>query len=89
VTCFFVRRDRRGTGVAAELLGAVAAFVAGHGGTLVEGYPVESAEHGPAAMYTGTSDMFRREGFVEAARSGDRPLVRLELRPRRATSPGP
>ena len=89
VTCFFVRRDRRGTGVASELLGAVAAFVACHGGTLVEGYPVETTEHGPAAMYTGTADMFRREGFVEAARRGSRPLVRLEVRPRRATSPGP
>ncbi len=78
VTCFFVRPDRRGAGVASALLGAVAAFVAEHGGTLVEGYPVEGTDHGTAAMYTGTIDMFREQGFVEAARFGDRPLVRLQ-----------
>jgi hypothetical protein len=89
VTCFFVRRDRRSGGVASELLGSVASFVADRGGTLVEGYPVATSEHGPAATYTGTLHMFLTEGFVEAARTGDRPLVRLEVRPRRGTSPGP
>ena len=88
VTCFYVHRDHRGTGVASALLGAVADFVAEHGGTLVEGYPVEDTTHGTAAMYTGTVDMFRREGFAESGRFGGRPLVRLPL-PRRATSPGP
>ena len=87
VTCFFVRRDRRGSGVASELLAAVAAFVADQGGALVEGYPVEHAD-GPAAMYTGTLEMFRRQGFVVANSAGNRPLVRLDL-PRRATSPDP
>jgi GNAT superfamily N-acetyltransferase len=88
VTCFFVHRDHRGTGVASALLSAVADFVAERGGTLVEGYPVEDTTHGTAAMYTGTVDMFRREGFAESGRFGGRPLVRLPL-PRRATSPGP
>ena len=73
--------------MASELLAAVAAFVEDEGGTLVEGYPVEHADD-PAAMYTGTLEMFRREGFVVAARPGNRPLVRLDL-PRRATSPDP
>ena len=86
VTCFFVHRDHRGTGVASALLAAVAGFVADRGGTLVEGYPVEDATHGTAAMYTGTIDMFRREGFAESARVGGRPLVRLPL-PRRQRRP--
>ena len=85
VTCFFVRRDRRGEGVAAALLDAVAGFVASRGGTLVEGYPVERAEGGPAALYQGTVGMFRRAGFVEVARRGARPLVRLELPSRRSS----
>ena len=84
VTCFFVRRDRRAEGVATALLGAVAGFVAAHGGTMVEGYPTEHPEQGPAAMYTGTVAMFRAAGFREVARPGGRPLVRLEL-PRRRT----
>jgi GNAT superfamily N-acetyltransferase len=82
VTCFFVRRDRRGEGVATALLAGVAEFVASRGGTLVEGYPTEHPEHGPAAMYTGTVPMFTEAGFTEVARPGGRPLVRLEL-PRR------
>ena len=81
VTCFFVRRDRRGEGVATALLAAVDGFVARHGGTLVEGYPVDDGWQGAAAIYTGTLDV-RPRGFVEVARPGDRPLVRLEL-PRR------
>jgi len=84
VTCFFVRRDRRGQGVATALLAAVAEFVAARGGTLVEGYPTEHPEQGPAAMYTGTVPMFTDAGFTEAARPGGRPLMRLEL-PRRRT----
>jgi GNAT superfamily N-acetyltransferase len=82
VTCFYVRRDRRSEGVATALLAAVAEFVANRNGTLVEGYPTEHPEHGPAAMYTGTVPMFTRAGFTEVARHGGRPLVRLEV-PRR------
>jgi len=82
VTCFFIRRDRRGEGVATALLDAVGEFVATRGGTLVEGYPTEHPEHGPSAMYTGTVPMFTGAGFDEVARPGGRPLVRLELRRR-------
>jgi hypothetical protein len=85
VTCFFVRRDRRDEGVATELLAAVGRFVAARGGNLVEGYPTEHPEHGPSAMYTGTTSMFSDAGFTEVDRPGGRPLVRLEL-PRRRGS---
>ncbi len=87
VTCFFIRRDRRGEGVATALLDAVAGFVAAHGGDLVEGYPVLDARHGTAAMFTGTLPMFTAAGFQEVARTGERPLVRLEL-PRRRRRTG-
>jgi GNAT superfamily N-acetyltransferase len=86
VTCFFIRRDRRRDGVATALLDAVGQFVAARGGSLIEGYPTEHPEHGPAAMYTGTVSMFRAAGFVEAARRGGRQLVGLEL-PRGAGAP--
>jgi GNAT superfamily N-acetyltransferase len=85
VTCFFVLPGQRRRGVAAALLDAVAGFVAERGGTLVEGYPVEGDDHSPAAIYTGTAGMFRRAGFVEVARTGARPLVRLELPSRRSS----
>jgi GNAT superfamily N-acetyltransferase len=83
VTCFFVHRDHRAEGVATALLAAVAEFVAARGGTLVEAYPTEHPEQGPAAMYTGTVPMFADAGFTEVARPGGRPLVRLELPHRR------
>ena len=82
VTCFFIRRDQRGKGVAETLLRVVPSFVAERGGTLVEGYPVEHADHGAAALYTGTTGMFERAEFAEVARLGGRPLVRLEVRRR-------
>ncbi len=82
VTCFFVRRDERGKGVAEALLAAVRSFVAERGGTLVEGYPIEHVDQAAAALYTGTTGMFERAGFAEAARPGGRPLVRLEVRRR-------
>lgn len=82
VTCFYVRRDHRTQGIASALLAAVGEFVAARGGTLVEGYPTEHPEHGPSAMYTGTTSMFASTGFSEIARPGGRPLVRLEVRRR-------
>ena len=82
VTCFFVRRDERGKGVAEALLAAVRSFVAKRGGTLVEGYPVDHRDQAAAALYTGTTVMFERTGFAEVARPGGRPLVRLEVRRR-------
>lgn len=84
VTCFFVRKDRRGSGIAGALLGEVKRFVADRGGTLVEGYPVKDHSHGAAATYTGTAGMFADAGFEEAARPGGRSLVRLEVRRKRS-----
>ena len=82
VTCFFVRRDQRRKESPTPCWQLCRSFVAERGGSLVEGYPVEHVDHGAAALYTGTTGMFQRAGFVEVARPGGRPLVRLEVRRR-------
>jgi len=83
VSCLFVRRDLRGTGVATDLLAAAARFARERGARVLEGYPVDPLEgkRMPAAfVWTGTLEIFRRAGFVEVARRAPtRPIVRREL----------
>ena len=63
VTCFFVRRDRRGGSRvgAARRRRAVRGRARRHAR---RGLPGRGRDHGTAAMYTGTIGMFREEGFV-------------------------
>jgi GNAT superfamily N-acetyltransferase len=85
VSCLFVRRNARGSGVALDLLAAAAGFAATRGATVLEGYPVDplAGRRMPDAfVWTGTWDLFRRAGFVEIARrSPTRPVVRKDLVP--------
>jgi len=75
ITCFFVRKSHRRTGVADALLGAAVAHAAGQGARVVEGYPVEPGEDRSADLYPGTIGMFRRVGFSELRRSTPRRVV--------------
>ena len=78
VTCFYIHRKHRGSGIARALLDAAIAWAQDHRATLVEGYPLDTSIR-PAsnsAAYTGTLGMFEDAGFIEAARRGDRPIVR-------------
>ena len=77
ITCLFVARPHRGKGLSPALLRAAADHAAGHGATVVEGYPVASREgrlH-PASAFMGLPSAFRAAGFVEAARLGERRLL--------------
>jgi GNAT superfamily N-acetyltransferase len=79
VTCFFVRRDRRRTGLTRALLEEAVRFAARRGAHIVEGYPVDprGGSSADAFVYTGLLSAFRAAGFREVARrSPTRPIVR-------------
>jgi len=98
VTCFFVARRARHTGLTGALLAAAAAHARRSGAKVLEGYPVEPrGVTADAWLYTGLASTFGREGFVEVARrSPTRPVVRMDLsapaspraRPARARAQG-
>jgi len=82
VTCFFIRADRRGRGVATHLLEAAAEHVRAEGGRLIEGYPVEPRKGRMPEVFawTGVPEVFVRAGFDEVARGSEtRPIMRRIL----------
>jgi GNAT superfamily N-acetyltransferase len=82
IVCFYVVRGERRGGVAAALLEAAVAFAAGHGATLVEGYPKDTggAKRSANELFMGSRSMFAEAGFGEAGRrSPTRPIMRREL----------
>jgi GNAT superfamily N-acetyltransferase len=71
ITCFVVRREQRGSGVAATLLDAAIRHAVDHGARTIEGYPVDRAERPrttSAELWHGTVGLFARAGFEETAR---------------------
>ncbi len=81
ITCFFVAKPFRKQGITVELLQAAVEHVRSQGGTIVEGYPVETRETMPAPfLYTGTASAFQHAGFREVARrSPTRPIFRYYI----------
>jgi GNAT superfamily N-acetyltransferase len=83
VSCLFVAKEYRRTGVSVGLLKAAIDHVKKNGGRTVEGYPVEPyTENMPAPFaWTGTLAAFENAGFTEAARgSPSRPIMRYVIR---------
>jgi GNAT superfamily N-acetyltransferase len=85
VTCFAVDRRHRSMGVATALLEAAVAHAARHGGTALEGHPVDpgalaSGRVGASALFTGTMRTFVACGFYEVGRTyRSRPVMRRDL----------
>ena len=81
VTCFYIDRMFRGTGVAGTLLRAAVDFAAASGATALEGFPLDPGDGQVASSsaFTGLLDMFRAAGFDEIARRGGRPVMRRVL----------
>ncbi|NUT06624.1 MAG: hypothetical protein HOV76_24420 [Hamadaea sp.] len=80
--CFFIARDRRGTGVASELLAEAVKRAARAGAKVLEGYPTQVDGRAPnAELFTGTPSLFEKAGFTVHKRpaSGRRLVVRRAL----------
>lgn len=81
LTCFFLKRDRRGAGHSAALLDAAVAYARKEGAEIVEAYPVDPES--PSYRFMGFVDLFRRAGFKEVGKAGARRhVMRLGLKGR-------
>ncbi|WP_405372286.1 MULTISPECIES: GNAT family N-acetyltransferase [unclassified Microbacterium] len=82
VTCFVVRKEHRGLGVANALLTAAVDHARRHGARVVEGYPIDTSERTASTndLYHGALSSFVAAGFVETVRPGaSRPIVAREV----------
>ena len=82
ITCFAVRREFRGTGVANRLLDAAITHARLHGARVVEGYPIDTGVTKASSndLYHGALSSFLDAGFAEVARPHPaRPIVSLTL----------
>jgi hypothetical protein len=72
ITCFFVARSQRGSGVADAALAGALREIARLGGGTVESYPEDVAgrKTSGAFLYNGTVAMFERQGFARTRRLG-------------------
>lgn len=82
VTCFYIASGYRKTGVSVKLLEHACEFVSGHGGSIIEGYPIEPDRTNYPAAYAwiGLVSAFKAAGFTEVARrSPTRPIMRKSV----------
>jgi len=65
ITCFFISRDHRRSGVAAVALGGALDLIAREGGGVVEAYPQDTQGKKISAsfLYNGTRSLFEQAGF--------------------------
>jgi N-acetylglutamate synthase-like GNAT family acetyltransferase len=81
ISCLFVTRRMRRSGVSVPLIRAAVAHAAAQGAEVVEAYPVEpySTEIPAAFAWTGIASAFQKAGFKEVLRrSRTRPIMRFE-----------
>ncbi len=86
ITCFFVAKGHRRSGISVRLLKAAVDHARSFGARLVEGYPIDrkDGDSPDPFVYTGIASAFLRAGFREVARrSPTRPIMRRTLRPSR------
>jgi GNAT superfamily N-acetyltransferase len=80
LTCLFVAKEHRKTGLSAQLIQAAASFAKQHGADLLEAYPVDPDS--PSYRFMGFVPAFERLGFKPIARAGKRRhIMRLDLDP--------
>ncbi|HOZ25931.1 MAG TPA: GNAT family N-acetyltransferase [Hyphomonadaceae bacterium] len=80
-SCFFIRKDARGTGLSATLLDAGTAYAKKLGAKTVEACPMAHDEkRSTTGMFVGPKRVFDRAGFETVLeRKPGRPLMRLSL----------
>ncbi len=77
IVCFYIKRGRRGEGIARALLDAAVDYARSQGAEAVEGYPLDKEKAANSEAWWGLAAMFRDAGFTEIARrSPTRPLMR-------------
>jgi GNAT superfamily N-acetyltransferase len=81
VTCFYIRRQARHSGLSGSLLAAAVSLAAENGATVVEGAPrADGMKTSGGDGYVGFESTFRACGFTRAAPvDGRRVLMRREL----------
>ena len=72
ITCFFVGKGHRGSGVAAAAIKGAVEQIRQLGGGRIEGYPddTEGRKASPAFLFNGTLSTFERLGFKRSHRIG-------------------
>jgi GNAT superfamily N-acetyltransferase len=80
ITCLYVNKAHRRSGVASRLIAGAVELADDHGAAAVEAYPVEvDGDAADSAVFTGTPSMFADVGFEEIARRRHRPIIRRQL----------
>lgn len=82
VTCFFIERQSRRRGIASLLLQSAVDYARQRGASWLEGYPSDLPDHKiapDAFVHTGTSALFRANGFEAVAAAGKKMLYRRKL----------
>jgi GNAT superfamily N-acetyltransferase len=70
LVCMFARRPLRGQGITTSLIAAAVDHARKKGATVVEAYPVDAAS--PSYHFMGFVPVFKRAGFKEVGRAGNR-----------------
>lgn len=81
VSCFFVRKEARGTGVSHSLVAGGVEYARRNGARIVDACPIRlSQDTSRMGLFVGSARVFERAGFsVVTERRKGRPLMRLEL----------
>jgi len=82
LTCFFIRKGRRGQGVMTSLLKGAIDYAKAMKAPALEAYPIKTdTKRSNSGMYTGAASSFARAGFkTVAVPAPHRPLMRLDLK---------
>jgi GNAT superfamily N-acetyltransferase len=81
VSCFLIAKSHRRQGLATRLLEAACGFVAGHGGRIIEGYPIVAnrPDYPDVYAWIGFDSLFKRAGFIEVARTSTKRRIMRKL----------
>jgi GNAT superfamily N-acetyltransferase len=81
LTCFFVRRGARRSGVTRALVEAAVALASSHGATAIEGFPLAGdRRRGAGEAFVGVEPLFASCGFTPVAHpTAARVIMRREL----------
>lgn len=88
VTCFYIDRDERGTGIASALLDAAIQYARDAGATALDAFPkIDIAQHAAenrraeeSYNWMGRFESYQSRGFEPLRHTGKRAVMRLALR---------